>query len=205
MKITKALDITQESDGWIVASTPAVDRDRDRIMPMGGDLTNFNKNPVLIFGHNYHEPWAVIGRVAQTSIDSTGIRMLPELRQPANESDPMHIIRALWEQGLLRAGSIGFIPLESRDNEFGGKDFTKWELLELSLTPIPANQDAIRLAVKAFDEEIKEPHTEEHTDEVAPAPIPDPDELTPQQQANLMEALAQLTNELTTLLTGEQP
>lgn len=204
MKITKTLDIAQDGDGWIVASSPSVDRDRDRVMPMGGDLTNFNKNPVLIFGHNYHEPWAVIGRVAQTSVDSTGIRMKPELRAPANENDPMHIIKALWDQGLLRAGSIGFIPIESQANEFGGRDFTKWELLELSLTPIPANQDAIRLAVKALTESEAIADTETLTDDpVDEAPIADLNELTPEQEQVLIAALAALTEELTDLFTED--
>ena len=36
-------------------------------------------------------------------------------------------------------------------NEFGGNDITAWELLEWSLVPIPANQDALRLAAKALD------------------------------------------------------
>ena len=161
-KLTKSFETTLK-DGWIVASTPAVDRDRDRIMPMGGDLTNFNKNPVLIFGHNYHEPWAVIGRVAETAVDMAGIRMRPELREPASPADPQHIIRALWDQGLLRTASIGFIPIESKENEFGGRDYLKWELLELSLTPLPANQEAIRLTVKALT--TSQPHTKDNTDD----------------------------------------
>lgn len=200
MKITKTFETTLK-DGWIVASTPAVDRDRDRIMPMGGDMTNFNKNPVLIFGHNYHEPWAVIGRVAETAVDMAGIRMRPELREPANESDPQHIIRALWDQGLLRTASIGFIPIESRENEFGGRDFLKWEMLELSLTPLPANQEAIRLTFKALT--TPQPHTKDDTDDTAPAPTDDSTELTAEQEAELATALAALTDELTQLFTGD--
>lgn len=203
MKITKTLDVTQSSDGWIIASTVAVDRDRDRVMPLGGDFTNFSKNPVLIFGHNYYEPWAVIGRVAEWQVDATGIRMLPELREPANESDPMHIVRALWEQQLLRAGSIGFIPIESRENEMGGRDYLKWELLELSLTPLPANQEAIRMAVKALTNKSQEPHTEPDTDDAPAATDDEYTELTPQQEAQLAQALAALTHEMTSLFTGD--
>lgn len=202
MKITKTLDITTDSDGWIVASTPAIDRDRDRIMPLGIDMTNYQKNPVVIFGHNYHEPWAVIGRAADFQVDSNSLRFKPELRQAANESDPMHVIRALWEQNLLRAASIGFIPLEARDNEHGGRDFMKSELLEISLVPIPANQEAIRMAFKALAKNEAIADTETNTDDpVDEVTTNDPNELTPAQEQALAEALATLTHELTELFT----
>lgn len=202
MKITKTLDISADSDGWIVASTPTPDRDRDRVMPLGAQLANFERNPVVMFGHNYWEPWALIGRAAEMSVDASGLRFRPELREPANESDPMHVIRALWEQRLLRAASIGFSPLESRENEFGGRDFIKWELLEISLVPVPANQEAIRLAVKALSAK-NESHTEADTaHSEAPAPNDELTQLTPGQEAQLVEALAQLTEEMTSLFTG---
>lgn len=205
MKITKILNIENSGDGWIVASTPTPDRDRDRVMPMGAQLANFERNPVVMFGHNYFEPWALIGRAADMQLDASGLRFRPELREPANESDPMHIIRALWDQNLLRAASIGFNPIESRENELGGRDFTKWELLEISLVPVPANQEAIRMAVKALsakDAADNPPPTEPNTDDTA-ANITDPNELTPAQAAALADALAQLTHEMTSLFTGD--
>jgi HK97 family phage prohead protease len=146
----KTFDLKMADDGWMIASTPAVDRDRDRVMPKGANLRNFENNPVLMFGHNYADPWALIGRAKDLSVTDGEIRFRPELRQPANENDPMTIIQALWDQGLLKAASIGFNPLEYKDNTFGGRDFTSWELLEISLVPLPANQEALRLAVKAM-------------------------------------------------------
>lgn len=203
MKITKTLDVSKNADGWIVASTPAVDRDRDRIMPRGIDTSNFQRNPVVVFGHNYHEPWAVIGRAAEMTQDDSGLRFRPELRQPANESDPMHIVRALWEQDLLRAASIGFVPVERRENEFGGYDYLKTELLEISLTPVPANQEAIRLAVKALASGPQDaPLNDAHDDPIS-ANTNEGTELTAEQEAQLAAALATLTAELTSLFTGD--
>lgn len=199
MKITKTLDVTQSSDGWIIASTPAPDRDRDRVMPLGGDLSNYLKNPVVMFGHNYWEPWALIGRAAEMQTDASGIRFRPELREPANESDPMHVIRALWDQNLLRAASIGFMPIESRENELGGRDFLKWELLEISLVPVPANQEAIRMAVKALTTPAQPPHNEPNTDHSSAANTNHIYELTPQQEAELVKALAAMSETLLNL------
>ena len=117
----------------------------------GARLDNFLKNPVLMYGHNYRDPWALIGKAADLQVDAGGINFQPELREPANDSDPMTVIRALWDQKLLRAASIGFNPTKWMENEVGGRDFVEWELLEISIVPIPANQNALRLAAKAID------------------------------------------------------
>ena len=169
----------ERKEGWIVASTPAVDRDADRVLPQGMQLENYRQNPVLMYGHRYDEPWTLIGKAAEIVADADGIRILPELREPASDSDPMHIVKALWDSGLLRAASIGFNPLQYMDNGFGGKDIVSCELLEISLVPIPANQEAMRLAMKgiSMDEDThdrrrkpacdEEPDTEKDAGEVA--------------------------------------
>lgn len=197
-KVIKTID-TLAQDGWIVASTPARDRQNDRVMPMGGDLTNYQRNPIVIFGHNYNEPWAVIGRAADMTVDMSGLRIRPELRDAANDADPMNIIRALWDQNLLRAASIGFAPIEAKANEFGGLDFLKWELLEISLVPVPANQEAIRMAVKALSANDQEPQTETITDDTEPAPTDKPTELTAEQEAELAQAILALSEALAEL------
>ncbi len=148
----KTFEIKAAEDGRMIASTPDVDRDKDRVMPNGAKLENFIKNPVLMYGHNYRDPWALIGKVGDLQIDSSGLNFVPELREAANDADPMTVIRALWEQKLLRACSIGFNPTKWMENEVGGRDFVEWELLEISIVPIPANQNALRLAAKAIDD-----------------------------------------------------
>lgn len=147
----KTFEIKAAEDGRMIASTPDVDRDKDRVIATGARLDNFLKNPVLMYGHNYRDPWALIGKAADLRVDAGGINFQPELREPANDSDPMTVIRALWDQKLLRAASIGFNPTKWMENEVGGRDFVEWELLEISIVPIPANQNALRLAAKAID------------------------------------------------------
>ena len=147
----KTFEMKAGTDGRMIASTPDVDRDKDRVIATGARLDNFLKNPVLMYGHNYRDPWALIGKAADLQVDAGGINFQPELREPANDSDPMTVIRALWDQKLLRAASIGFNPTKWMENEVGGRDFVEWELLEISIVPIPANQNALRLAAKAID------------------------------------------------------
>jgi len=150
-KVLKTLEVTKEGDEMI-ASTPAVDRDHDRMLTGCFDVTNFSKNPVLIYGHNYREPWALIGKCADLRTDEQGrLRFKPDLRDAANEADPMTIIRLLWEQDLLHAASVGFLPVEQQPNDQGGYDYQRVDLLEISLVPVPANQEALRAAMKALD------------------------------------------------------
>ena len=203
----KTFDIERKADGWIVASTPAVDRDGDRVHPAGLDLENYRRNPVLIYGHNYQDPYAVIGKAAEIVVDEMGLRIRPELREPATDSDPMHIIKALWEQGLLRAASIGFRPLQVMGNNFGGKDITQAELLEVSLVPIPANQTALRLAAKSLDDTDEKAHQEPDS-ETEEARRKDGDVQAEETAQAVKEAAAETATEAGTdspAVTADQP
>ena len=141
---------TREDGGRIRINTDAVDRDKDRVFPAGAQFDNYLKNPVVMWGHNYSDPWAVIGRTNSIEQTESYIDVDFDLRGPSSDNDPIKIINALWNDRLVNTASIGFMPLGDFDrNELGGWDFTEWELLEWSLVPIPANQEALRLAYKA--------------------------------------------------------
>lgn len=138
--------------GRITINTISVDRDKDRVMPAGGRFDNYMQNPIVQWGHNYRDPWATIGRTKGMERTAERITAEFELRPAANEQDPQNIVLLLWDGGWIRTASIGFQPLSGAENEFGGFDFTEWDLLEWSLVPIPSNQDALRLAVKGLDD-----------------------------------------------------
>jgi len=148
-KITKEYQVKRTGDWWI-ASTPVVDRQNDRVMPLGLDLSNYRRNPVVMWAHDYRSPFAVVGRAEDLQLTATDFRIKPQWRKPVNDQDPMNIIQALIDEGLVRAMSIGFRPLEETPNDYGGYDFTRAEILEVSVVPIPANQQALALAAKAL-------------------------------------------------------
>lgn len=163
---TFTAEVVEKADGGgqIRISTAGLDRDRDRVMSRGALLENYMRNPIVQWGHGYYEPWQTIGRTTEIRIGESEIVASFELRPSANEADPQNIVRLLWDGGWVKTASIGFQPVEWTDNEFGGMDITKWELLEWSLVPIPANQDALRLAAKgletkadSFDATVKNP------------------------------------------------
>jgi hypothetical protein len=56
----------------------------------------------------------------------------------------------LYKEGFMRAFSVGFIPKEWTDGDgekVPRRTYTKWELLEYSAVPVPANPDALALAI----------------------------------------------------------
>jgi hypothetical protein len=124
----------------------------DRVIPNGGDFENYKNNPVVQWSHGYSEPWQTVGRTNSLEASPEGIIADFELRPAANDQDPQNIVKLLWEGGWVRTASIGFIPKAAAPNKDGGNDFTQWELLEWSITPVPANPTALALAFKAMSD-----------------------------------------------------
>ena len=138
--------------GRIIITTGSLDRQNDRVVATGAKIAQYMQNPVVQWGHNYRDPWATIGNT--TSLTAEDNKWIAEftLRPAANEADPMHIIRLLWEGGWIKTASIGFDVNDNgyTQNDDNGYDFTDWNLLEWSLVPVPANAEALRLAYKGL-------------------------------------------------------
>ena len=76
------------------------------------------------------------------------------------------MILSLYNQGIINASSVGFIPLEwepieEKDEETGekfrrGRKYLKQELLELSGVPVPSNPNAIQDFVKGLQMEDRD-------------------------------------------------
>ncbi|RYZ40075.1 MAG: hypothetical protein EOO71_17470 [Myxococcaceae bacterium] len=60
------------------------------------------------------------------------------------------------QAGTLRACSIGYLTLSARPNSRGGEDVQEAELLEVSITGIPAKRSAQRLKSMATPEEVQQ-------------------------------------------------
>jgi HK97 family phage major capsid protein/HK97 family phage prohead protease len=136
-----------------VLSDKTKDRYGDVIDPKGWVLANFKKNPIALFNHSSNFP---IG--FWTSVRVQGDKLIGKLQLAAKgTSDRIDEIISLVEQGILRAVSVGFQPIEREalaDNS--GILFTKQELLETSLVSVPANPSAVQLArsLKISDDTI---------------------------------------------------
>jgi len=129
-------------------TTMTKDRYGDIVNPMGANLSNYEKNPIVLFNHN---PNWVIAKSLWRKNEKDGILAKTKFASIDFASD----IYQLYKEGVMNAWSIGFIPdwQEAVDLE-NGYLFNKWELVEYSAVSIPANPDAItigRSIVKSYE------------------------------------------------------
>jgi HK97 family phage prohead protease/HK97 family phage major capsid protein len=132
-----------------VMSDDSVDRMGDVIEPKGWNLDNFapDRNPVALFNHKSDQ---VIGNWRDVRVVKN--RLLGRLELAARgTSELVDTVRALVEQGVLRAVSVGFRPTKMEpldaeaDENWGPFRFLQQELLECSLVAVPANANALAL------------------------------------------------------------
>lgn len=127
-----------------VLSDETVDRMDDVIVASGWDLTSFKKSPVALFNHRQDFP---IGRWRDLRIENNQLLGHLELARKGTSARINEII-SLVEQGILKAVSVGFRPLEAKEREGSdwGSVYTRSELVECSLVSVPANPNALAVA-----------------------------------------------------------
>lgn len=141
-------------------TTKDVDRDGEIVEPFGVDLEAYRKNPVVLFGHNYSE--LPIGKNLWIKSDDRGL--IAKTQYASHEfAQKVYEYR---KEGMPLAQSIGFIPIKWEDNtdkanKSWSRRYTKWHLLEYSDVPVPANPEAVAIAVsKGLIQPVYEPTTE---------------------------------------------
>lgn len=127
-----------------IISTSAVDRDNDSINVDGWKLTNYKKNPVVLWVHDGRQPpvaKSISIKVEDNKLKSTALFATQDL-YPFG-----YMIGQMYAKGFLNAVSVGFDPIkyswvEDSDRPWG-IDFEEQELLEYSCCPVPANPEAL--------------------------------------------------------------
>ena len=132
------------------ASTADIDRDGDVIDVEGWDLKNFKKNPIIMYAHDYRT--LPIGKATHIGVKDGKLKNTVEF-PPEGTYEFADIVERLVGTGYLKTESVGFIPRkwEDGDGEKNSprKTYTKQELLEISIVPVPSNPNALINAVKA--------------------------------------------------------
>lgn len=118
----------------VIASTESVDRQGEVILLKGWNFKNYMNNPVILWGHDY---WSLpIGAATEVKVEEGKL----VIKGIFANTDFAQEVRKLYDEGIVKTVSVGFIPLERQGNVI-----TKAELLELSFVPVPANPDALSL------------------------------------------------------------
>jgi len=133
----------------IRASDETLDRYQEIIVASGWKLENYRRNPVIQNAHQYGDIIFTIGQALNTWV--SGQALLQTWRFASRENPFAKIARDLYRGGYLRAASVGFVPLKwENGGEKAGfqRKYTEQELLEVSAVGIPANPNAVALAVR---------------------------------------------------------
>jgi len=137
----------------VVINTAALDSYRTEIVPKGGDLKPYKKNPIVLINHDRYLV-AGISKVQLRKGDPDTVLVATMEDSDWDMDDPVIVP---WynkvKRGFVRAASIGFIPLVVKrmliDPE--GEDrwdnwkwvIEKWILKEWSWVSVPSNSEAL--------------------------------------------------------------
>lgn len=134
--------VTDDGTLEFVMSDETKDRYGDIIQADGWMLADFRKNPVALYGHQ--NDGLPIGRWEKVRVE--GKKLMGRLRF-ATSSDFAQRIKALFEEGILNAVSVGFRPVKAEPldekDPWGGVRYLKQILLECSVVTVPANPSAL--------------------------------------------------------------
>lgn len=134
-----------------VASTADIDSHGD-IVEQDFLLERYLKNPIILFAHNSRA--LPIGTATNVGVRDGVLKMT--VRFASKKANPVaeHVFQ-LIKEGILRAMSIGFMPHDIRREMRDDKEvwiLSKNELIESSVVPIPANQNALaEMKAKALE------------------------------------------------------
>lgn len=140
-------EIRQNADGTrttVIINTDRLDSYRTVIVPEGGNLEEYKRNPVVLFNHDTYN---VLGK---SSIRLQDGRLIAEMGDDDwDDDDPEAMrIKKKVKKGIIRGASIGFNYADedvSEEEDERGTYYriNKWNLMEWSYVTIPSNKDAL--------------------------------------------------------------
>ena len=113
----------------------------------GMDFSNYEKNPVVLYAHDFsgrtESGGLPIARTLRLTRTADG-RVRAEFEFLEGDAFAERV-RNAWNRGFLRGASIGWRPIETRPGAGGkGVRVVRSELIEWSIVAVPADPDALR-------------------------------------------------------------
>jgi len=126
---------------------PTLDRYSEVVLPKGAVLTDYKRNPVVLWAHNFAPTDKTpIGKLDMKSVEITEDFFDADVIFDMNDEFAVKLYNK-YAEGFLNAGSIGFYPITMSKEPVAPKQqgitHVKWGLLEFSGVPIPANPAAL--------------------------------------------------------------
>lgn len=126
-----------EGEVEAIISSGSTDRHGEKIDIDGMDTRKYMKNPVVLWAHDSTSlPIAMATKLWKESG-----KLMGRFKFAVSEYPFAKTVYELVRGGFIRAVSVGFIPLEMEGNVY-----SKSEMLEFSVVPVPANPEALIFA-----------------------------------------------------------
>jgi HK97 family phage prohead protease len=141
--------------GRFIVTKDIVDRDSERIIPSGANLENFKKNPIMFYNHMRWD--GGIGTWDNIEVTDSEIAMDGYVSDSTEYSKEK---LGLVQDGVIRTASMGFRPKkwsdDSKDKLEGqlGVTILEYEVIEVSITDVPANPDAVMKSMDKKDYKV---------------------------------------------------
>lgn len=219
MKFAKAYTKAVGKEGklvGVIGSTATVDRYGEIIDQGSWDLKHYKKNPVILWAHNLTlgEDRPPIGKATKVGVKNG--ELVFDIQFDMSDPFAADIFRK-YEEGFLRAFSVGFIPhkIERSTDGSDAPILKENELLELSAVPVPANPEALNaLKARSFQarswntmvkeaEDAQEQDQKDLEEEEDEEEIEDPEKIE-DEDVEVVEETETVTTDEETTETGEE-
>jgi len=141
-----------------IVATSSLDRHGEFLDIAGVDTSKYfntklanNGNPVVLWAHDYQA--LPVAKAVSLKKSADG-QMICTMEFAINEDEFAHKVYKMLKSGFLNAFSIGFIPTDVAEKD-GHVVWTKSQMLEFSVVPVPANAEALQLAKSLGLEMVK--------------------------------------------------
>lgn len=167
----RSIDEETRTATFVAATENGVDTwtGREVLRMSGANLTRYRKNPVVLDAHNRYAAGDIVGK---GRIKREERELVVDITFA--ETDRAERAWQLVRTDFLRAVSVGFIPRKVRDiveDETDGEGeyeitgpariVTEWELIEISVVPVPADADAVRRSFFSEERRMEKATTKE--------------------------------------------
>ena len=137
-----------------IASTEGIKRDGMELKSENWELTNYRKNPVFLWAHDYVGNHPPIGR-AEVKLEDKVLKATVTF----DSDDPFAAsIERKYRNGFLNAVSVGWNTILADGKSWDSPDLSvddfRYDLLDISAVPVPGDPDALEDRRRSLIEEL---------------------------------------------------